>query len=313
MEVFPSALLRHVYTLSIFIVLYVLPLFIIAGCYTSMAVVLCRQRVTMTGRGNISSTHTKRVVRARRRVARMVLVVVVVFAVCWLPIHCVNLMTVIVKIQVTRHITVLKMISYCLSYLSSVINPFIYSFMNRTFRKAFHSTLYCNRDNSQTVQETTRYKGAKNSVKMLRSPGKDTNEPNSSQLQTSNPLSSTHSCCICDSNDSDLGSDSWFGPGDFSNAKPEHSHSKIALVVVSDPVLTTKANLLRDNSSNCEEHLVSLGDSSEVITFGAHLPGSHAYTYPPSPTYGMHQLQELLSYMEKTFHDKLASLPSTAV
>ena len=79
--------------------------------------------------------------RRRSKVTRMVFIVVLLFAICWLPVHVFQLYR-IFNPQFPRTITVyvLKMVSHTLSYANSIVNPFVYAFLNDGFRKAFRRT-----------------------------------------------------------------------------------------------------------------------------------------------------------------------------
>ena len=76
---------------------------------------------------------------------RLVVVVVLVFAGCWLPIQIVLLLkaydiydpsvdTVKLIIQITAHI---------LAYMNSCVNPILYAFLSENFRKAFRKVIIC--------------------------------------------------------------------------------------------------------------------------------------------------------------------------
>lgn len=71
----------------------------------------------------------------------MVFIVVLLFAICWLPVHVFQLIRVFDPgYPKTKSVYVLKMISHTLSYANSIVNPFVYAFLNDGFRKAFRRT-----------------------------------------------------------------------------------------------------------------------------------------------------------------------------
>lgn len=79
--------------------------------------------------------------RRRSKVTRMVFIVVLLFAVCWLPVHVFQLNRIFnPDFPKTKTVYVLKMISHTLSYANSIVNPFVYAFLNDGFRKAFRRT-----------------------------------------------------------------------------------------------------------------------------------------------------------------------------
>ena len=81
----------------------------------------------------------------RRKVAKMVAIVVILFAVSWLPIHI--LMTWMAfdpLFKRTLPMYYFKVFANTLSYTNSCVNPFVYSFLGDGFRRAFrHSFPDC--------------------------------------------------------------------------------------------------------------------------------------------------------------------------
>lgn len=81
---------------------------------------------------------------AKRRVIRMLVVVVVLFFVCWLPLYVANTWKAFDPPSAHRALSGMPIsFIHLLSYTSSCVNPFIYCFMNKRFRKAFASTFTC--------------------------------------------------------------------------------------------------------------------------------------------------------------------------
>lgn len=104
--------------------------------------VLCPKDSAQEERARINSCKAK--LLAKRRVIRMLIVIVVMFFVCWLPIFVANTW------RAFDHDTALRILSgtpisfiHLLSYTSACVNPFIYCFMNKRFRKAFAATFAC--------------------------------------------------------------------------------------------------------------------------------------------------------------------------
>lgn len=82
------------------------------------------------------------VARRRRKVAKIVAAVVILFAVTWLPIHlfqlCFNLMS---DFPMNQTMYNLKIFAHTLSYINSCVNPFVYTIMGDNFRKAFMESI----------------------------------------------------------------------------------------------------------------------------------------------------------------------------
>ncbi|XP_046821115.1 allatostatin-A receptor-like isoform X4 [Vespa crabro] len=81
--------------------------------------------------------------RGRRRVTRLVLVVVGVFAICWCPIQVI-LVTKSLEAYPLKSATIMVQIaSHILAYTNSCVNPILYAFLSDNFRKAFRKIIYC--------------------------------------------------------------------------------------------------------------------------------------------------------------------------
>lgn len=82
-----------------------------------------------------------RLVRERRRVARILLLLAVLFAFCWLPYNVVSLLF---DLGINKNI---ELFSYTLllGHANSAINPILYCFMTRNFRRAVRELVLCSR------------------------------------------------------------------------------------------------------------------------------------------------------------------------
>jgi allatostatin receptor len=81
--------------------------------------------------------------RAKRRVTKMVVIIVAIFALCWLPMQ----IMLFVESVWTYHKTVTSLsflfFSNCLAYMNSCVNPFLYAFLSENFRRSFKKILCC--------------------------------------------------------------------------------------------------------------------------------------------------------------------------
>lgn len=81
---------------------------------------------------------------AKKRVIRMLVVIVVLFFLCWMPLYCVNTWRAFDDASATGALTGAPIaFIHLLSYTSACVNPIIYCFMNTRFRKALLSTFSC--------------------------------------------------------------------------------------------------------------------------------------------------------------------------
>ncbi|XP_029441891.1 cholecystokinin receptor-like, partial [Rhinatrema bivittatum] len=118
------------------------------GCYIQIS----KRRNTMemstlTLHGGSSSLDRDRInnseakLMAKKRVIRMLIVIVVMFFICWMPIFVVNTWRAFDKPSAHKALTGAPIsFIHLLSYVSACVNPLIYCFMNKRFRKAFLGT-----------------------------------------------------------------------------------------------------------------------------------------------------------------------------
>lgn len=77
--------------------------------------------------------------RSERKVTRMVVVMVLVFLVCWLPFFVTNIVNLIHIIPTTNK--TIYFIIVILTYLNSCANPFLYCFLSDNFKQSFQNVL----------------------------------------------------------------------------------------------------------------------------------------------------------------------------
>ncbi|XP_071519889.1 somatostatin receptor type 5-like [Panulirus ornatus] len=83
--------------------------------------------------------------KSRQKVTRMVLTVITVYVICWLPYWVLQL-TLILSTPKQGHsnfMVVLFMVSSCLSYINSALNPILYAFLSEYFKKSFMKACTC--------------------------------------------------------------------------------------------------------------------------------------------------------------------------
>ena len=117
----------------LFVLLYPLPLLIITvvNCLVGHRLWLHRTP------GSISSANRTTLEVSRRKVIKMLVVLVVVFALCWLPTH-VNHYFIFFQPDVWYNMPiVVAHLMFWVSHANSAINPMLYIALNRNFRYAF--------------------------------------------------------------------------------------------------------------------------------------------------------------------------------
>ncbi|XP_071794106.1 G-protein coupled receptor 54-like [Asterias amurensis] len=143
------------YYLGAFLSMYVIPLMIILMCYAKILIIVWRK----TSAGTESAQAHERSIRQKRKITRMVFIVVLLFAVCWAPIHCILLWEQFKTEDITNLSTAmafacLRLFALCLAYANSLTNPFIYAFTTASFKKHFKKVLSCSTPTESTEQKT---------------------------------------------------------------------------------------------------------------------------------------------------------------
>ncbi|KAI8516112.1 receptor [Branchiostoma belcheri] len=126
---------EKVYNVYIVVNSYIIPLLVSATFYGLIVRSLRARVIDYDGQNNEGEQHA---LRRQKRVTRMVAVVVLLFALCWLPIHVLNMSAVFDQnFPLTYTTLCIKMFAHCLSYANSAANPFVYGFMGEHFRQNF--------------------------------------------------------------------------------------------------------------------------------------------------------------------------------
>lgn len=121
------------FQISFLLTSYAIPLTIICLLYFGMLVRLWKSGAAGSGRS----------IRGKKRVTRMVVVVVGVFAVCWLPIQVVLVLKSLKLYPITDLSIAIQITAHVLGYMNSCVNPLIYSVLSENFRKAFRKAIAC--------------------------------------------------------------------------------------------------------------------------------------------------------------------------
>lgn len=144
---FSNELSPRIFFSTVAIVLYVLPLFIIA--VLSVSIIRKLKKTTAALNGDHPAEHVSSTSRKRNyRVMRMLLVIVTLFAVCWLPVHVLHFMIHFFVDVVTSLPPSLALFMYWVSHANSALNPCVFILLNDSFRKSFMEILrrFCQRN-----------------------------------------------------------------------------------------------------------------------------------------------------------------------
>lgn len=129
-----------VYAVIMFVLLYALPLVIICVLYACVVYKIWIRPVPVACRSNRAGE-----IDARKKVLKMLIIVVVVFALCWLPLH---ISLFLYFFQTKEYLCGIPQggfsigsIGLFLSHATSAINPCLYVPFNKDIRKGFQSIL----------------------------------------------------------------------------------------------------------------------------------------------------------------------------
>ncbi|XP_077999759.1 substance-P receptor-like [Glandiceps talaboti] len=123
------------YEFFVMSVTYLIPLCILGYTYFSIGVHLWGRTLP----GNTDEVRDQTQIKAKKKVIKMLIVIVVLFAICWLPVHAFKIVTIYypklygdLRYQDTMRI--LNCTVLWLAMTDSFVNPFIYGFLNDPFK-----------------------------------------------------------------------------------------------------------------------------------------------------------------------------------
>ena len=153
-EIWSHSMHRQIYDGILFICLFIIP-----GCFVTTS--YCRIGCQLWTEGHTlyrrDSTHgimqAERVMTGRRHVARMLIIVAVLFAICWMPYHILTLYIDFLK-QADQSALKTLPFTILLGHSNSAVNPVLYCFMNKSFRKYAMKIVHCNKKNKHKLQGT---------------------------------------------------------------------------------------------------------------------------------------------------------------
>ena len=138
-ENYGTMVARRIYA-TFFVFAYVLPLSIIG--VLSVCILLHIQRQRPSALSKKTKSH-----RLKRQASRLIILVVVIFALLWLPVHLHLLIAYFGRLPDTDAYKVISVVWNCLAYFNSCVNPIIYNFASQEFRERFRKVVCCWRAN----------------------------------------------------------------------------------------------------------------------------------------------------------------------
>ena len=127
---------QKLYT-TFFAFAYMLPLIIIAGFSMSILNHIRVQQPTMLNKKRSKSDQRK------KQATRLIILVIVIFAIFWLPVHIHLLVAYYGSMPTSRFYQCIAVFWNCLAYFNSCVNPIIYNYASKEFRDCFRETVLC--------------------------------------------------------------------------------------------------------------------------------------------------------------------------
>ncbi|KAG7213619.1 hypothetical protein KM043_002870 [Ampulex compressa] len=139
----PLGIRAHLFGTVCFVLVYAIPGFVVILSYSMMGRTLCARKPPFdcdSVEGSASSQQSFRLVRERRRIAWILLLLAVLFALCWLPY---NVLMLLIDLGAVEGRSITDALSYCLflGHANSALNPVVYCFMTRNFRRSVSEIL----------------------------------------------------------------------------------------------------------------------------------------------------------------------------
>ncbi|XP_023656838.2 gastrin-releasing peptide receptor [Paramormyrops kingsleyae] len=133
-----------IHSTASFLMFYIIPLLIISIYYTFIARSLLSSASNMPIERNVQIAKQ---IESRKRLAKVVLVFVGLFAVCWLPNHAIYLYRSYRYPQVDTSLAhyICSVCARLLAFANSCVNPFTLYLLSRGFQKQFNKQLCCGR------------------------------------------------------------------------------------------------------------------------------------------------------------------------
>lgn len=148
-DIYDVELGRRIFA-TFFAFAYVLPLLVIAMFYLCIVAHISRQRSESMIRRKRKSGEK------RQQAGRLLILVVVLFAVLWLPIHVLLLVGYFGQPPDNNFFHTYSVLSSCFAYFNSCVNPIIYNRTSKAFREAFQEAIGCGKRQRRSLMVLAR-------------------------------------------------------------------------------------------------------------------------------------------------------------
>lgn len=141
-EEWPDPAMRRIYTTVLFANIYLAPLSLIVVMYARIGISLSHAAVPGAGKRSQEQRHSAW--KWKQKVIKMLVLVTLLFALSWLPLWTLMLLSdyaSLSDLQLQLINIYIYPFAHWLAFFNSSINPIIYGFCNKNFRRGFQAVL----------------------------------------------------------------------------------------------------------------------------------------------------------------------------
>ncbi|XP_050401992.1 gastrin/cholecystokinin type B receptor [Patella vulgata] len=162
-EQWPSHNHRQIYDIFLFCFIYIIPGTVVLLLYSLIG---CRLWVkdARLGRQNSYITNEAKMMLSRRRLALMMIIISILFAICWLPYYILNILMVFSN-RISKQVIPLYPFALLLGHSNSAQNPILYCFMHRKFKECIVRIVKCQCSKIRFERQITISKGYSNQMR----------------------------------------------------------------------------------------------------------------------------------------------------
>ena len=127
--------IQKLFYMALFILMYVIPLVLTVIALSSVVRRLWRRKIP----GHSSKVYRRAAQKANRQIAKLLIFIMVVFAICWAPVHMMHFLA--FEAEWKQISAWVVMLSFWLCHANSAIDPFLYIICNYSFRREIENTV----------------------------------------------------------------------------------------------------------------------------------------------------------------------------
>ena len=149
-EHWPSDVMRIAFDAFLFVFIYIIPGTVVIFSYSSTGCTLMTGDTVLQRTGS-ELCQADKILAGRRRLARMLLVLAILFALSWMPYHAIYLYT---DFSSRSPADTSLILSYAvlLGHSHSAQNPVLYCFMNASFKRGLRNLMKCRTEPTVTTR-----------------------------------------------------------------------------------------------------------------------------------------------------------------